>query len=106
MGLLNFFTWSKAAELRALPSGSFTLSPAGELISSTVSLAYPVGDLLTIGRLVLETFQQARTVQLPAHELRVRFAGLDLLAREQRGGAIIYLTPQSLPTASSPLTCA
>jgi hypothetical protein len=44
---------------------------------------------------VLVAFKQAREAQLPLSELVVNYAALKLTARELRGGAIIFLAPQS-----------
>ena len=100
MGLLKNIFGSSAA-VTQLPSGSITVDRAGRIVSSTVSSAYPPKLLHTVGREVLELLREARTAQMPLAEVSIHFASLRITARELRGGAIIFLFPQ---TALSPLS--
>ena len=45
--------------------------------------------------------REARTAQLPLAEVSIHFASLRITARELRGGALIFLFPQ---TALSPVS--
>ena len=87
------------ATVRQLPVGSLTVDRDGQVVTSTVSSAYPEALLREIGRDVLVLFREARTAQMPLAEISIHFASLDITARELRGGAVIFLIPQ---TASSP----
>jgi len=87
------------AAVQQLPSGSITVNRNGEIVTSTVSSAYPSSLLRDIGREVLLLFREARTSQMPLAEVTLHFASLRITARELRGGAIIFLFPQ---TAFSP----
>jgi hypothetical protein len=99
MGFLNLFSKSTTAPaLIGLPSGSFTVDREGEIIVSTVSSTFPVTTVKDIGRRVLESFREAREAQLPLAELIVHFGGFKIVARELRGGAIVYLSPKNLIT--------
>jgi len=98
MGLLNLFNKTEST-LTRLPSGSFTINRDGDLIVSTVSSAFPATAIQDIGRRVLETFHQARTANLPLAELIVHFTAFKIVAREMRGGAIVFLTPKNTITA-------
>ena len=89
MGLLKNIFGSRPA-VTQLPSGSITVNRAGQIVSSTVSSAYPA-DLL----------REARAAQMPLAEVSIHFASLRITARELRGGAIIFLFPQ---TALSPVS--
>jgi hypothetical protein len=87
------------AAVHQLPAGSLTVDREGRVVTSTVSSAYPRALLREIGRDVLVLFQEAREAQTPLAEVSIHFASLRITARELRGGAIIFLFPQ---TALSP----
>ena len=90
---------SKSA-LHRLPSGSFTVDPAGNVVSSTVPVWVPQAQVREIGEQVLAVFKNAAAARLQFAELRVHYEAFKITAREMRGGAIIYLSPrtmQSLP---------
>jgi hypothetical protein len=71
------------------------------VVTSTVSSTYPPELLGEIGRNVLAIFLEARTVQLPLAELSVHYGSLRITARELRGGAIIFLSPQTDRTSTT-----
>lgn len=98
MGLLNLFN-KDTPGLSRLPSGSFTLNREGEIIISTVHSAFPVETIREIGRCVLDTFHEAQGANLPLAELNVHFSGFKIVAREMRGGAIVFLSPREIATA-------
>lgn len=99
MGLLNLFS-KTAPALTGLPSGSFTLNRDGEIIISTIPSSFDRARLEDLGRRLLDSFREARDAQLPLSELVVHFGGLKIVAREMRGGAIIFLTPKHTITAN------
>lgn len=101
MGFLSQLFKPAAATLMRLPSGCFTLDREGRIVISTVPQSYPVALLQEIGDLVLATFRSAQTAQLPLSELIVHYSSLNLTARELRGGAIVFLSPQTLVTPQS-----
>jgi len=70
------------------------------MVTSTVSSAYPKDLLRDIGAEVLVLFREARAAQMPLAEVGLRFGSLHITARELRGGAVIFLLPQTalLPT--------
>jgi hypothetical protein len=97
MGFLNFFTSDRPSlGLVRLPPGSFTLDARGEIITSTLPQSFPKSWQREIGRQVLACFGRAKQAQMPLSELILHYAALKLLARELRGGAIIFLMPQTL----------
>jgi hypothetical protein len=96
MGLLSFF--AKTPELLPLPSGSFTVDRDGRVLASTLPYAYPASFAQDIATEVLSAFRAAREARIPVFELMIRYSSLKLTARELRGGAIIFLTPQTLST--------
>ena len=71
-------------------------------MSSVVSARHFLHD---IGRDVLELFREARAAQMPLAEISLQFGSLHITARELRGGAIIFLFPQTALLAdANPLT--
>jgi hypothetical protein len=87
------------ASVQQLPSGTVTVDRHGDVVTSTVSSAYPKKLLHEIGADVLGLFREAREAQMPMAEISLEFGSLHVTARELRGGAIIFLLPQ---TALSP----
>ena len=83
------------ATLTRLPSGCFTVDSGGNIVASTLPQKYPPLLVQQIAAQVLITFREARTAQLPLAELVVRYASLKVTAREMRGGAIVFLSPQT-----------
>lgn len=96
MGILSLFSKSLPSALLRLPSGSFTLDGNGRVVVTTLPSSFPAELVAEIGRRVLSTFQDAQNAQLPLDELVVYYPALKITARELRGGAIVYLSPQSL----------
>ena len=103
MGLLdNIFSPSaRRAGVTQLPSGSITVDRTGRIVSSTVSSAYPVNILQAVGKEVMALLHEAHAAQMSLAEINIHFAVLRITARELRGGAIIFLFPQ---TAMSPIS--
>ena len=100
MGFLKRLFHSRAA-VQQLPTGSLTVDRDGHVVTTTVSSTYPRPLLHDIGHEVLTLFREAREAQMPLAEISLHFASLRITARELRGGAIIFLFPQ---TAFSPTT--
>ena len=44
----------------------------------------------------MTAFRKAKQAQMPLSEIIIHYAALKLLARELRGGAIVFVMPQSL----------
>jgi hypothetical protein len=100
MGFLSIFA-KPTTPLLPLPRGSFTVDRDGRVIASTLPQMYPVAFAEGIGREVVAAFQAAQAAQTPFYEIIVRYTNLKLTARELRGGAIIFLAPQTLSTNSN-----
>jgi hypothetical protein len=94
MGLLKKL-FRRPAAVQELPSGSLTVDRNGNTITSTISSTYPASLLREIARDVLRIFSEARDAQMPLAEISIHFASLRVTARELRGGAIIFLFPQT-----------
>jgi hypothetical protein len=95
--LKNIFSKASRSRLDKLPSGAFALDRDGHLIVSTLPRNFPEAQMREIGQRVLEFFRGAQTAQVPMQELNVYYPSLKITARNLRGGAIIFLSPQSLP---------
>lgn len=94
MGFLKRFFRGRAA-VQQLPAGTITVDRSGSIVTSTVSSSYPVKFLQDIGADVLALFREAREAEMPLAEISLHFGSLHITARELRGGAIIFLFPQS-----------
>jgi hypothetical protein len=79
-----------------LPTGSFTVDREGRVVSCTLPQSFPAARVVEIGRQVLSFFHGARDTRMSLRELVVLYPSLKLSAREMRGGAIVFLAPQTL----------
>jgi len=95
MGFLRNIFGSSSANVQELPTGSLTVNAQGEVVTTTVSAGYSRSLLTDIAREVLVIFREAKAAQLPLAEVTIHFASLRVTARELRGGAIIFLMPQT-----------
>jgi len=93
MGFLSFKP-DTSLPLRKLPSGSFTVDSAGNIVTSTVPTSFPPAQVDRIARTVLTAFERGHEAGYPFAELIIHYAAFKLNARELRGGAIIFLSPQ------------
>ena len=95
MGLLNLFSSKPAPALLGLPFGSFTVDRSGRVVIATLPSSFPAALMAEIGQHVLTTLRDAQTAQLPLAEVVVYYPALRITARELRGGAIVFLAPQT-----------
>jgi hypothetical protein len=94
MGFLKKLFGGRAS-VQQLPAGTIAVDRSGHIVTSTVSSAYPPELLHDIGINVLKLLREARTAQMPMAEVSLCFGSLHITARELRGGAIIFLLPQT-----------
>lgn len=83
-----------------LPSGTFSVDCEGRVLVSTLPQNFPKELIHDIAKEVLDTFRSAKQSELALSEIIIRYASLKLTARELRGGALIFLAPQTLSTPS------
>lgn len=106
MGILKKMFRRRAAAVQSLPGGSLTVDRHGAIVTCTVSSAYPPTLLAAIGREMISLLHEARAAQLPLTEIGLHFGSLHVTARELRGGAVIFLLPQTAlsltPNSSRP----
>ena len=100
MGLLSLFT-KASAPLVPLPRGSFTVDREGRILASTLPQAFPIGFVDDIATQVLAAFRSAQAVEAPLTEVIINYSCLKLIARELRGGAIVFLVPQTLSSSTN-----
>ncbi len=80
-----------------LPSGAFALDRDGRVVVSTLPQSFPPAQMSEIGDRVLAFFRGAQLAQMPLQELNVYYPSLKMTARSLHGGALIFLSPQTLP---------
>lgn len=102
MGFLSRFFKPANIGLIHLPAGNFTMDRDGKIMTSTLPQSFPSEHLRAIGDHVLASFRSAKKAQMPLAEIVIQYSALKLLARELRGGAIVFLTPQSLNQKLNP----
>ncbi len=96
MGFLTRFFKSEKVKPMQLPAGSFTVDRAGALMTSTLPQAFPTHHIKEIGDQVLAAFRSAERAQMPMTEIIIHFSALKILARELRGGAMVFLMPHNV----------
>jgi len=69
-------------------------------MTSTLPQTFPADHVRAIGDHVLAAFRKAKQAQMPLSEIIIQYAALKVLARELRGGAIVFLMPQSFSPRS------
>jgi hypothetical protein len=86
----------KPLSLERLPSGCFSLNKVGELAGSTLPSSFAHEKMMEIGRIVLGIFRSAQDANLLLTDLHIHYSGLQISARDLRGGALIFLQPATL----------
>ena len=101
MGLLSFFSRpADTSVLMRLPSGSFTVDKTGRVLVSTLASSFPEKLVSDIATQVLDTFRETANTQLALNEIVIHFPTLKIVARELRGGALIFLVPINLANST------
>ena len=65
------------------------------MLAATLPSSFPRDLVEEIGQCVAETFHEAHSIQLPLDELVIYYPGLRIIAREMRGGAMVFLSTPS-----------
>jgi hypothetical protein len=94
MGFLSRFA-KPAPTLLRLPSGSFTVDREGSVLVGTLPSSFPAALVADIARNVLALFRDGAAAQLPLSEIVINYPSLKIAARELRGGALIFLSPNA-----------
>lgn len=93
--ITQYFIKPRKRALVQVPTGSFTIDRNGEIITSTLPHSFQIDHTLAIGRQVLAAFRLAERAEMRLGELVIQYSTLRLVACEQRGGALVFLTPQT-----------
>jgi len=97
MGFLSLFSSSKPEPTMVhLPSGSFTVDRSGRILVSTLPSSFPETLVDEIAAQVQNTFKETKAADLSLTELVIHYPSLKIVARELRGGALIFLVPINL----------
>lgn len=99
MGLLSLFSKPEPSLIH-LPSGSFTVDRTGRTLVSTLPSSFPEPLMNEISTQVRTAFQDAKAAQLTLTELVIHYSSLKIIARELRGGALIFLVPLNLASST------
>lgn len=97
MGFLGLFEQTAKSPLK-MPTGCFSLSAEGAIVSSTISSGFPKSIIQEIGDLILHTFHEAHKTGFGLHEITVHYASLRITARDLHGGALVFLNPRLMST--------
>ena len=95
MGFLSIFSKPEPTLVR-LPSGSFTVDRSGKTVVSTLPSSFPETLMNEISTQVRATFQEAQEARLQLGEIVIHYPSFKIIARELRGGALIFLVPINL----------
>lgn len=95
MGFLSIFSKPEPTLVR-LPSGSFTVDRSGKTVVSTLPSSFPETLMDEISTQVRATFQEAQSARLQLNEIVIHYPSFKIIARELRGGALIFLVPINL----------
>lgn len=93
----NLFKRKASGLLGKLPSGAFAMDRDGRVVVSTLPQSFPESQMREIADRVTAFFRGAQNAQMPLQELNVYYPSLKVTARNLRGGALIFLSPQTLP---------
>jgi hypothetical protein len=96
MGLLSSRYRKEPLDIHALPSGCITIDRNGAVIASTLSQSVQPAKIQHIAGMVFRALQGARGASLSLTEIQVDYPALKIVARELKGGAIVFLTPRNL----------
>jgi hypothetical protein len=96
MGFLNRHNrGAKRHGLLRLPTACFSVDRDNRVVISTMPATFPDAHVERIGKVVLDTFRGAAASQIPLREMVFNYGTLRIVARELRGGAIIFLIPSA-----------
>jgi len=84
----------KVDEPATFPCGNYSVTPAGQVVDSTMPSSFPRVVMEVIAKVILAAFSGARNLENPMTEIAADFRGLEIRARDTDRGAIIFITPQ------------
>jgi len=72
----------------------------GKTLVSTLPSSFPEALMNEISSHVRTTFEEAKAAELSLTELIIHYPSLKIIARELRGGALIFLVPINLANST------
>lgn len=93
MGVLKPYSRAAVPIAERLPQGCYSVHKDCNIVQSTLPSWFPEKTALEIARVVLASIKSAQEANLAVTELNIRYSGLDIAARDLRGGALIFLNP-------------
>ena len=96
MGFVTqFFIKPVKQELKQPPAGSFAVTREGLIGTSTLPNSFPIESVKLIADAVLAAFHGAKKAHVHLAELSIEYQLLRFVAHEHRGGAMVFVVPNS-----------
>ena len=89
--ITQFFIKPTKPALLQVPSGSFTVSRGGQVMTTTLPHAFANAHVRTISEHVLAAFQLAKAAEIPLTELVISYAAMKVVARDLRGSVVVFI---------------
>jgi hypothetical protein len=89
--ITQFFIKPAKPTLLRVPCGSFTVSRAGQVMTSTLPQAFANAHVRTISEHVLAAFRLAKAAEIPLTELVISYTALKVVARDLRGSVVVFI---------------
>ena len=89
--ITQFFIKPAKPTLLRVPCGSFTVSRAGQVMTSTLPQAFANAHIRTISEHVLAAFRLAKAAEIPLTELVISYTALKVVARDLRGSVVVFI---------------
>ena len=104
MGVLKpFVRTTVPVEAGRMPSGCFAVHRHGAIVCSTLPQWFPRDAAEEIARTVLAAFRIASETSVALTDISIRYSGINIQARDLRGGALIFLVPNETHFARKPV---
>lgn len=90
--ITQFFIKPAKPALLRVPSGTFTLDRKGKVMTSTLPQSFSP-HTRAIAQHVMEAFRLAEAAKMKLNEIVIAYPTLRIIARDLRGGVLVYLQP-------------
>ena len=78
-----------------LPSGCFSVHRGGEIATTTLPSWFSQKLTLDIARVAINAIKSAEETGLAVSEIHINYAGVEITAKDLRGGALIFIRPKN-----------
>jgi hypothetical protein len=89
--ITQFFIKPTKPSLVKVPSGSFTVSREGKVMTSTLPQAFAKAHVHVISEHILTAFRLATVAEIPVTELVISYANLKVVARDLRNTVVVFI---------------